>query len=93
MEVGYVIGLNMGVMWILPNLVDYEKFHLWPWEVGSINYVNKWLYGSILRAYVKRNIESWIRSIMELFCAFRAKIRSFKEETNVIGLQWGIYFN
>ena len=28
MGVGYVIGLKIVVMWILPTLVNYEKFHM-----------------------------------------------------------------
>jgi len=47
-DVGYVIGLNIEVLWILPKLVNYGKSHLWLWEVVWINYVSKWVYESIL---------------------------------------------
>jgi len=77
-HIGWCCCCCMNVMWILPNLVDYGKIHLWPWVVGWINWASKQAYGSILSAYVKRSIEYSIRLIMELFCAFWAKIRSFK---------------
>ena len=72
-DVGLNIWVNMDVMWILPNLVDYEKSHLWPWVIGWMNYASKETFGSILSAYVKRSIEYSIKLIIELFCAFSAK--------------------
>ena len=51
--VGCINGHAMDVWYILPNLVDYEKSHLWPWGVGWVSYASEWAYGSILNAYVK----------------------------------------
>ena len=42
---------------ILPNLINYAKFHLRPRNVIWINYANKGVCGSILGMHVKRNIE------------------------------------
>jgi len=58
MDVGYAIGLEVGIVWIFPKWVDYENFHMWPkWFVG-INYVSKWVYESIMSNYVKKNIKN-----------------------------------
>ena len=43
-DIGCTTRLIMSFMCILHNLMDYEKFHLWPWEVGWINNINKWAY-------------------------------------------------
>jgi len=60
--------------------------------VKLIMQVNK-LIGASLSAYVKRSINYLIELIMELFCAFWAKIRSLEGETNVYGLYWNINFH
>jgi len=41
LEVGYVMGLKMTVMWILPKLMEYEKSHKRPKDVVRINYINE----------------------------------------------------
>ena len=58
-----------------------------------INYTNKGVYEGIFSMFVKRNIQYSIRLIMELLCAFRVKIRSAREEIDVYGLSWGVYFH
>jgi len=71
-DVGCVIGFNMSVMWIWPNLMHYGKSQMRPWVV-EFSYANTRVYGSILSVYLERNIEYSIRWIMELPCAFMAK--------------------
>ena len=83
MEVGYVIGIKMDVMWIWTKLVNYGKSHKWPKEVVWINFVNKWVYGSILANYVKKNIEKCVRLMMGWFLSISAKLKWCKREVNV----------
>jgi len=73
MDDGGTIGFVMDGSWTLPNLVDYEKFHLWAREVVWINYGNNEVCGSILRDCVKKNIKYWVWWIMELFWVFWAQ--------------------
>ena len=44
----------MDVKWILSKLIDYDKFNKWLEEAVWINYVRKWVYGSIFSVYVKK---------------------------------------
>ena len=56
-NVGYVMSLKKAVMWILPKWVEYERFHKWLKEVIWINDVSKWVYGSILCDWMRKNIK------------------------------------
>jgi len=66
---------------------------LWLWGFGWVDYANKWAFGSILNAYIKWNVEYSMRLVVALFWVCWAKIRSFKGETNVYKLDWGIWFH
>ena len=49
-------GLENDVVWILPNLGDYGRSNKWSKEVVWFINASKWVYGSILGDYVKKNI-------------------------------------
>ena len=54
MNVGYVSGFSIDVMWILPKLVNYRKSHFLSREVVWINCVSRRVYGSTLSNCVKK---------------------------------------
>jgi len=86
MEVRYVIGLKMIVMWIFPKLVNYEKSHFPPKRFVWFNYSSKWFYESILSNSMHKNIKKCVRLIMGWSLSILTKIRWCKGETNIHGL-------
>ena len=53
-----VLDWFLDQIWVLyeflPNLVEYGKSYIWPWEIDWISYVNKWAYGNILSNFMKK---------------------------------------